>query len=48
MHIMSEAVMSSMNISGLSIPFRSSAYLRTRKFVLNALCLVAVVVESKN
>jgi hypothetical protein len=34
MHVISEAVRSSMNISGLSIEFSSSAYLRSHKSVL--------------
>jgi len=35
-HMMSEAVRSSMNISGLNIAFSSLAFLRTREFQLHA------------
>lgn len=49
-HMMSEAVRSSMNISGLNIAFRSLAFLRTREFQLHATvyCIIILILHNNH
>jgi len=43
-HMMSEAVRSSINISGLNIAFRSLAFLMTREFQLHAAIYLSILI----